>query len=71
MLEIGASDVTSSPFPPALWEYQATHGGALPDDPAAAPELETIANKLIGDADVNKQALPGVPRELVECVSCL
>lgn len=53
---------------PALWEYQATHSGALPDDPMAAQELEEIANKLIGEAGVNKQVLPNIPRELIECV---
>ena len=52
----------------ALWEYQAAHGGALPDDPMVAQELEEIANKLIGVADVNKQVLPNIPRELIECV---
>ncbi|KAI0755292.1 hypothetical protein C8Q80DRAFT_423967 [Daedaleopsis nitida] len=53
----------------AVWEYQATHGGALPDDAAAAAELEAIANKLISDADVNKQVLPAIPRELVETLA--
>ncbi|KAM5538636.1 hypothetical protein V8D89_007665 [Ganoderma adspersum] len=53
----------------AIWEYQATHGGALPDGPAAAPELEAIANKLIANADVNKQVLPSIPKELVETVA--
>ena len=52
----------------ALWEYQAAHGGTLPDDPMVAQELEEIANKLIGVADVNKQVLPNIPRELIEYV---
>lgn len=54
----------------AVWEYQTAHQGALPDDPAAAAELEAIANRLISEADVNKQTLPSIPRELIECV-CL
>ena len=33
-----------------------------------AQELEEIANKLISSADVNKQVLPNIPRELVEYV---
>ncbi|TBU26012.1 hypothetical protein BD309DRAFT_749915 [Dichomitus squalens] len=53
----------------AIWEFQATHAGALPDDPAAAPELEAIANKLIAEADVHKQVLPSIPKELVETLS--
>ncbi|KAI0700044.1 hypothetical protein C8T65DRAFT_658511 [Cerioporus squamosus] len=53
----------------ALWEYQATHAGSLPDDPMAAQELEEIANKLIGEAGVNKQVLPNIPRELVETLA--
>ena len=40
----------------------------MPNDPAAAPELEAIANKLIAEADVNKQVLPSIPKELVEYV---
>nr|VWO96037.1 Mannitol dehydrogenase [Ganoderma boninense] len=35
----------------------------------AAPELEAIANKLIADADVNKQVLPSIPKELLETVA--
>ena len=57
--------------PPAIWEYQATHAGALPDDPGVAPELEAIANSLISNADVNKQVLPQIPRELIECVGAV
>ena len=51
-----------------MWEYQSTHQGLLPDDQTAVQELEAIANKLISDADVNKQVLPAIPRELVEYV---
>ena len=54
----------------AIWEYQATHGSVLPNGPETAPELEAIANKLIADADVNKQVLPSISKELVEYVCC-
>ncbi|KAI0357375.1 hypothetical protein OH77DRAFT_1399267 [Trametes cingulata] len=53
----------------AVWEYQVVHQGTLPDDPAAAAELESIANKLISEADVNKQTLPSIPRELMETMA--
>ncbi|KAI0632488.1 hypothetical protein C8Q77DRAFT_1060503 [Trametes polyzona] len=53
----------------ATWEYQAVHQGALPDDPAAAAALEAIANKLISDADVNKQTLPSIPKELMDTMA--
>ncbi|KAH9925420.1 uncharacterized protein BXZ73DRAFT_91128 [Epithele typhae] len=44
----------------AIWEYQARHGGALPDDAAAATELEATANALMAAAEVNKQAVAAV-----------
>ncbi|KAI0771138.1 hypothetical protein BD413DRAFT_62838 [Trametes elegans] len=53
----------------AVWEYQTAHQGALPDDPSAAAELEASANKLVTAADVNKQTLPNIPRELIETVA--
>ncbi|EIW51513.1 E1 ubiquitin-activating protein AOS1 [Trametes versicolor FP-101664 SS1] len=53
----------------AVWEYQSAHQGALPDDPAAAAELEAIANRLISEADVNKQTLPSIPRELIDTMA--
>ncbi|KAI0662292.1 hypothetical protein C8Q70DRAFT_1129642 [Cubamyces menziesii] len=53
----------------AVWEYQAAHQGALPNDPAAAAELESIANKLIAEADVNRQTLPSIPKELIETMA--
>ena len=52
----------------ALWEYQAKHGGRLPADAAALAELEAAATALLTNAEVNKQALAAVPRELLECV---
>ncbi|KAI0820421.1 hypothetical protein BC628DRAFT_1397368 [Trametes gibbosa] len=53
----------------AVWEYQDVHEGALPDDPAAAAQLEAIANRLITAADVNKQTLPSIPRELADTMA--
>ncbi|KAI8978844.1 hypothetical protein BD414DRAFT_421743 [Trametes punicea] len=53
----------------AIWEYQAVHQGALPDDPATAAELESIANKLITEAEVNRQTLPSIPRELIDTMA--
>ncbi|KAI0269874.1 hypothetical protein BC834DRAFT_863729 [Gloeopeniophorella convolvens] len=50
----------------ALWEFQSRHQGGLPDDPGHVDELENIANTLITKAEVNKDALPAIPRELVE-----
>ena len=40
------------------------------EDEEMQKELEAIANKLIADADVNKQVLPSIPKELVEYVYC-
>ncbi|KAI0647712.1 hypothetical protein C8Q79DRAFT_905348 [Trametes meyenii] len=53
----------------AVWEYQSSHQGTVPDDPAAAAEIEAIANKLIAAADVNKQTLSSIPKELVDTVA--
>ncbi|KAH9890067.1 hypothetical protein C8Q73DRAFT_652933 [Cubamyces lactineus] len=53
----------------AVWEYQATHQGALPNDPATAAELESIANRLISEADVNRQTLPSIPKDLIETMA--
>ncbi|CDO70853.1 hypothetical protein BN946_scf184801.g46 [Trametes cinnabarina] len=50
----------------AVWEYQAVHQGVLPDDPSAAAELESIASRLIAEAQVNRQTLPSMPRELID-----
>jgi ubiquitin-like 1-activating enzyme E1 A len=52
----------------ALWEYQSLHG-KLPNDVSAADELESIANRLLTAAAVNKQAASSVPRDLVEPLS--
>ncbi|KAI0081590.1 hypothetical protein K474DRAFT_1613323, partial [Panus rudis PR-1116 ss-1] len=49
----------------ALWEYQAKHG-RLPDNASQASGLEIIALALLAKAEVNRQALPNIPRDLVE-----
>ncbi|EKM51963.1 uncharacterized protein PHACADRAFT_150830 [Phanerochaete carnosa HHB-10118-sp] len=53
----------------ALWEYQAKHGRQLPDDASTVAELEGIATSLLVNAEVSKQALPAIPRELLETIS--
>jgi len=52
----------------ALWEFQSVHQGHLPDDSIYADELETLSNTLIAGAEVNKDAFPAIPRELVETI---
>ena len=51
---------------PALWQYQSLHNDQLPDAVESATELEAIANGLISNADVNKQVLTHIPRDLME-----
>ncbi|KAI0795282.1 hypothetical protein BC629DRAFT_1581846 [Irpex lacteus] len=53
----------------ALWEYQVRHEGNLPSDVDSAGEIEAIAADLVTKAQVNRQALPHVPKELVESVA--
>ncbi|KZP31522.1 hypothetical protein FIBSPDRAFT_18579 [Athelia psychrophila] len=53
----------------ALWEYQSSHNGELPDGSHAATELQARANDLLAAADVNKQVLAAVPLEMIETVS--
>lgn len=50
----------------AIWEFQARHQGKLPSELEEADELEAIANKMIKEADVNKQILTVAPRDLIE-----
>jgi len=50
----------------AIWQYQSLHSGSLPDDRSAVAELESIANSLITEADVNKQILTKAPEALIE-----
>ncbi|KAF7795363.1 hypothetical protein EIP86_006520 [Pleurotus ostreatoroseus] len=53
----------------ALWEFQTRHKGVLPEDSNYAAELEQIATALLTKAEVNRQALPVMPRELIESLS--
>lgn len=50
----------------ALWQYQSLHNDQLPSALEAASELEGIANSLIAGADVNKQILTRIPRDIIE-----
>lgn len=50
----------------ALWQYQSLHNDQLPNALESATELENIANGLIASADVNKQVLTHIPRDLME-----
>ncbi|KAN0087619.1 hypothetical protein V8E55_006240 [Tylopilus felleus] len=53
----------------AIWEYQHTHAGKLPESLEEAPQLLSIANSLLETSDVNKQVLDTMPRELIEALS--
>ncbi|KAF8645196.1 hypothetical protein AX16_008023 [Volvariella volvacea WC 439] len=53
----------------AIWQYQSTHNGQLPNSFEHAAELESIANTLVAEADVNRQVLTEVPKELIESVA--
>lgn len=52
-----------------LWEFQSVHRGKLPDDANHAAELQSIANSLLSDADLNKQTITAVPSEIIHSVS--
>ncbi|TFK27985.1 hypothetical protein FA15DRAFT_665739 [Coprinopsis marcescibilis] len=53
----------------ALWQFQSRHNSELPTKIEDATELEAIANALVSQAGVNKQALPNIPRTFVESLS--
>ncbi|KAH8104846.1 hypothetical protein BXZ70DRAFT_922717 [Cristinia sonorae] len=53
----------------ASWEYQSRHNGSLPDNLSAAKELGDIAVSLLSKADVNKQALPTIPQDLIDTMT--
>lgn len=53
----------------AIWEFQSLHGGSLPGGPSDVDELETIANRLLAEAEVNRQIIAQVPRDLMETVA--
>ncbi|KAI6114358.1 hypothetical protein F5141DRAFT_706631 [Pisolithus sp. B1] len=52
----------------ALWEYQKIKDGKVPDSVDAAPELLSIANAMLTEAEVNPQVLSTMPSELIESV---
>jgi len=53
----------------AVWEYQHTHAGQLPESLEATPELLSIANSLLKASEVNKQVLDTMPLDLIETLS--
>ncbi|THH27759.1 hypothetical protein EUX98_g6428 [Antrodiella citrinella] len=53
----------------ALWEYQSRHGRDLPDSSDAEKELGDLGIALLAKAEVNKQALPSIPSDLIETMS--
>jgi len=50
----------------AVWEYEARHGGALPDGSSCAEELEAIATELFNGAEINKRVLTSIPKDIVQ-----
>ncbi|KIN96336.1 hypothetical protein M404DRAFT_1006843 [Pisolithus tinctorius Marx 270] len=52
----------------ALWEYQKMKDGKVPNSVDATPELLSIANAMLAEAEVNSQVLPTMPSELIESV---
>ncbi|CAA7261385.1 unnamed protein product [Cyclocybe aegerita] len=52
----------------AIWQFESKHS-RLPNDVSDTNELEAMSNSLISEADVNKQVLTTVPRELIEPLS--
>ncbi|KAK2465202.1 hypothetical protein APHAL10511_002556 [Amanita phalloides] len=50
----------------ALWQYQSVHDGQLPTDVSCTAELENLANSLLMEANVNKQAITSVSRDVLE-----
>ncbi|KIM89081.1 hypothetical protein PILCRDRAFT_768178 [Piloderma croceum F 1598] len=53
----------------AIWEYQSLHQCNLPNDINHTSELQTIANGLLANADVNKQVIATMPQDLIETMS--
>ncbi|PFH53918.1 hypothetical protein AMATHDRAFT_717 [Amanita thiersii Skay4041] len=53
----------------ALWQYQSLHGGHLPNDAAEAAELETLANALLSGADVHRQVLTSIPKDIIDSLA--
>ncbi|KAG6850062.1 hypothetical protein H0H93_001612 [Arthromyces matolae] len=53
----------------AIWQYQSLHSGELPDNLSAATELQSIANSLISEAEVNKQFLTQAPETVLNAIA--
>lgn len=53
---------------PAILEWQAAHGGQLPDDLREADELESLANSLLKERAVNTDVITSISRDQIECV---
>lgn len=51
----------------ALWEFEISKQH-LPNDVQEAAELQSVANTLLSNADVNKQVIITMPQDLIECV---
>ncbi|KAF9257508.1 hypothetical protein L218DRAFT_935725 [Marasmius fiardii PR-910] len=49
----------------AIWQYQSTHDGKLPEQEEEAEEVQRIADALVLEADVNKQVLTTVRPDLI------
>ncbi|KAK7056978.1 E1 ubiquitin-activating protein aos1 [Paramarasmius palmivorus] len=62
---LGPSKYLANVYMLALWKYESTHG-TLPNDATQAAELQSIADALVAEAEVNKQVLVKVPKELIE-----
>ena len=56
------------PIRKALWEYESRHQNKLQDGIDHMLELESIANSLITEANVNGEAIKTVPQDLIQCV---
>ncbi|KAL4250553.1 ubiquitin-activating E1 family protein [Abortiporus biennis] len=52
----------------ALWEYESKHG-RLPDDPKTSSDLDNFALAFLAKAEVNKQAITAIPRDLIETIA--
>lgn len=53
----------------ALWEFQARHGGRLPDEDECAHELGDIASALFSAANINKRVLGSMPKDITQILS--
>jgi hypothetical protein len=58
----------ASSSPPALWEYQAKHGGALPDKKEDGKVLETIVEELLSTKNVKASEINQLTPEFLSFV---